>query len=68
MLAELDQLKEPLDKEEFVDASMRLYDTLPQSEKNMILKFDKEAKKILSEKDRCTFEPKLNNVNQYSTI
>ena len=43
---------------------MRLYDTLPQSEKNLILKFDKDAKKILSERDKCTFEPKIN----YSAI
>ena len=41
LLLELEQLNQPLDREEFVDASIRLYDTLSQNEKNLILKFDK---------------------------
>lgn len=38
---------------------MRLYDTLPQSDKNLILNFDKNKKKIESERDKCTFQPKI---------
>ena len=41
LLKELEQLEQPLDKEEFVDAAMRLYETLSQTEKNLILKFEK---------------------------
>jgi hypothetical protein len=39
LFTELEMLNQPLDREEFVDASMRLYPTLSQNEKNMILKF-----------------------------
>lgn len=57
---ELESIKESLNKEIFVDAAMRLYDTLPQSEKNLILNFDKNKKKIDSEQDKCTFQPRIN--------
>lgn len=42
LFEELEQLQEPLDRDEFVDATNRLYDTLPQNEKNMILRFGKK--------------------------
>lgn len=56
LFEELDQIEEPLDREEFLDASLRLYNvskfdyftinlysfqTLNQNQKNMILKFGK---------------------------
>lgn len=57
LFEELQSLNQPLDKDEFVDAGMRLYDTLPQGEKNLILSFDKNKKKIETEQDKCTFKP-----------
>lgn len=60
LLDELEALHQPLDKDEFVDAGLRLYGTLPQSEKNLILNFDKSKKKITSERDNCTFAPQTN--------
>ena len=46
LLSELDQLQQPLDREEFIDASIRLYETLTSEDKNMILKFGKKQKEI----------------------
>ncbi len=66
---ELRDLNEPLDKEEFVDAGIRLYDVsfvsiiylffkiLSLNEKNLILKFGVKKKE---DKGECTFHPKLN--------
>lgn len=45
LLIELEQLQEPLNKEEFVDATNRLYETLNQHQKNLILRFNKKEKK-----------------------
>lgn len=65
LFEELEQLQEPLDRDEFVDATNRLYDTLPQSEKNMILRFGKKQKEKDFELENCTFKPKTNSyVNQ----
>ena len=58
---ELEQLQEPLDRDEFVDATNRLYDTLPQNEKNMILRFGKKQKEKDFELENCTFKPKTNS-------
>ena len=54
---------QPLDKEEFIDAGMRLYDSLSQNEKNIILKFDKKNDKIDHELEKCTFAPQTNVSN-----
>lgn len=43
LFQELQQLNQPLDKDEFVDAATRLYETLSQNEKNQVLKFSKNT-------------------------
>lgn len=63
LLEELAELNEPLDREEFVDAVNRLYDTLNQQDKNLILRFGqrtKEEKENQFCKDECTFKPQIN--------
>mmetsp|Transcript_36588 Transcript_36588/g.56149 ORF Transcript_36588/g.56149 Transcript_36588/m.56149 type:complete len:194 (-) Transcript_36588:92-673(-) len=60
LLKELEQLDEPLDREEFEDATMRLFNTLTQSEKNEILQFGKKKRNIDAEFENCTFKPKTN--------
>ena len=44
LMSELEQLDEPLNREEFVDATTRLYEQLNQRDKNLILRFGKEKK------------------------
>lgn len=44
LLAELEQLSEPLNRLEFVEATTRLYDQLNQKDKNAILRFGKANK------------------------
>lgn len=58
---EMEDLEQTLDLEEFIDASMRLYDTLKHHEKSLILNLkDKWGRiKNINEKD-WTFQPKLN--------
>jgi hypothetical protein len=58
---EMEDLEQTLDLEEFIDASMRLYDTLGVPEKSIILSLkDKWGRvKSTNEKD-WTFQPKLN--------
>lgn len=41
LFTELEQLQEPLNQEEFIDASLRLYDTLTSFEKSILMKFGK---------------------------
>ena len=54
---ELDILMQPLDKEEFVDAGMRLYDSLSQNEKTTILRFEKSRERVDYQLQQCTFVP-----------
>ena len=82
LLQELEQLQQPLDREEFIDAGMRLYNvsnlyffhqflfiqTLSQNEKNQILKFGQKGFAIESELMKCTFVPKTNFSNIASRI
>jgi len=58
---EMEDLEQTLDLEEFIDASMRLYDTLKLHEKSLVLNIkDKwEPSKNLGEKE-WTFQPNLN--------
>ena len=62
LLEELAELDDSLDLEEFIDAAGRLYDSLNQHQKNLILRFGKST---LDEKDynneECTFKPKINS-------
>ena len=44
LMVELEQLDEPLNREEFADATTRLYEQLNQRDKNLILRFGKEKK------------------------
>ena len=44
LLSELRELNEPLDREEFVDAANRLYDSLNQGDKNTILRYGDPTK------------------------
>lgn len=62
LLIELEQLQEPLNKEEFVDATNRLYETLNQHQKNLILRFNKREKKNDYLMEKCTFKPKTNSL------
>jgi hypothetical protein len=68
LLGELEQLQQPLDKEEFIDAGMRLYNTLSQREKNLILKFETKGIQPGSELDKCTFVPKTNFSNAAARV
>lgn len=56
-MAELEQLQEPLNRQEFVDATIRLYDTLNQHDKNLILRFGKTQPKADYQLEKCTFKP-----------
>ena len=62
LLIELEQLQEPLNKEEFVDATNRLYETLNQHQKNLILRFNKKEKKNDYLMENCTFKPQTNSL------
>jgi hypothetical protein len=62
LLIELEQLQEPLNKEEFVDATNRLYETLNQHQKNLILRFNKREKKADYAMEKCTFKPQTNSL------
>lgn len=57
----MEELEQSLDVEEFIDASMRLYETLKLPEKNIILSLkDQWQKEKPSENVEYTFHPKLN--------
>ena len=57
----MEDLEHTLDLEEFIDASLRLYDTLKLPEKNLILCMrDKWTKSKTINEDQYTFHPKLN--------
>lgn len=65
LLNELEALSEPLNCEEFVDASLRLYDTLNQSEKNVVMKFGKKTvvndqQPPLPPSKKFSFKPAIN--------
>lgn len=64
LLNELEALSEPLNCEEFVDASLRLYDTLNQSEKNALMKFGKKVapdqQPPLPPSNKFSFKPVIN--------
>lgn len=45
----MDQIEEALNREEFIEAAIRLYDTLNQAEKSAIFRFEK--KKNYTKKD-----------------
>lgn len=62
LFIELEQLQEPLNKDEFVDATNRLYETLNQHQKNLILRFNKREKKNDYAMANCTFKPQTNSV------
>lgn len=58
---EMEELEQSLDLEEFIDASMRLYDTLKLPEKNLVLSIkDQWQKPKETGDDNWTFQPKLN--------
>jgi hypothetical protein len=57
LMAELEQLQEPLNRQEFLDATIRLYDTLNQHDKNLILRFGKAQPKGDYQLEKCTFKP-----------
>lgn len=59
LLEELEDLGEPLDRDEFVDASLRLYQRIPQLEKTLILQFGKRKHK--HEESVYSFKPKVNS-------
>ena len=48
-----------VDREEFVEAMIRLYQTLSITERDLLINFDKRPKEDPYAKD-CTFKPKLN--------
>jgi hypothetical protein len=54
---------QPLDQDEFVDAGMRLYESLSQNEKNVILHFGKNKGKVDHDLQKCTFAPNINSSN-----
>ena len=57
----MEELEQSLDLEEFIDASMRLYDTLNLPDKNSILSIkDQWQRTKPNEYDEYTFHPKLN--------
>lgn len=57
----MEDLEQTLDLEEFIDASMRLYDTLKLPEKNILLNLkDKEARFKHSNESEYTFQPNIN--------
>lgn len=57
----MEDLEHTLDLEEFIDASMRLYDTLKLPEKNLILNMkDKWTIQKDNSDHKYTFQPKLN--------
>lgn len=57
LFVELEQLSEPLDRDEFIDATTRLYNCLPQNEKNLILRFGKKKLDDDYQLAKCTFKP-----------
>lgn len=58
----MEELEHTLDLEEFIDASMRLYDTLKIPEKNLILLMkDKWSTRKNTSDDQYTFQPQLNH-------
>jgi hypothetical protein len=59
LIEELQDLGEPLDREEFVDATNRLYQVLNQNDKNLILRFGKKQKETYIA-EQCTFKPAIN--------
>lgn len=63
LMVELEQLDEPLNREEFVDATTRLYEQLNQKDKNLILRFGKERKESDYQLAKCTFKPVTNCQN-----
>ncbi|CAI2384299.1 unnamed protein product [Moneuplotes crassus] len=61
LLCEMEELEHTLDLEEFIDASMRLYDTLKLPDKNMILLMkDKWSIQKDNSDAKYTFHPQLN--------
>ena len=73
---ELEELGEPLDEEEFVDAANRLYEvslkpfltlflqTLSQNDKNHILTYGKQkSDRFDYQMENCTFKPKINDAS-----
>jgi len=58
---EMEDLEQSLDIEEFIDASMRLYDTLKITEKTLILSLkDQWDHKKIMDNGEYTFQPILN--------
>ena len=57
LFGELELLDEPLNRQEFIEATIRLYDTLNQQDKNMILRFGKANTKGDYQLEKCTFKP-----------
>ena len=58
LLEELEMLNEPLNKEEFIDACSRLYDTLNTQDKAVIMRFGR-LERSNSRPGSCTFKPNL---------
>jgi hypothetical protein len=61
----MEDLEHTLDLEEFIDASMRLYDTLKLPDKNTILSMkDKWSAHKQMHDEACTFHPNINKNSQ----
>jgi len=60
LIEELQDLGEPLDREEFVDATNRLYQVLNQNDKNLILRFGKKQKETYIA-EQCVQRSALSN-------
>ena len=62
LLCEMEELSTTLDREEFLDAALRLYSTLNVNDRNLILQFRKVPKDNSRFTDPdCTFQPQINS-------
>ena len=58
----MEEIGTTLDRDEFIDASLRLFGTLNINDRNKILQFRRLPKsQVNHELKNCTFQPELNN-------
>lgn len=61
LLCEMEEISTTLDREEFLEASLRLYQTLNIHQKNLILQYRRVPRlKENHEMGDCTFHPQVN--------
>lgn len=61
LLCEMEEIGTTLDRDEFMDASLRLFQTLTVSQKNQILQFKRVPRtKVDVDARNCTFQPEIN--------